>query len=114
MDFRGFTVLILAKANRICRFFRKRVFDILAETLFAKIELFSLIEVIREWGCTKVIGRFEHLLELIEMIGIIDDFRGGILDSSFDFDREIVPKLESSIDISFATITTVANHGDTP
>jgi hypothetical protein len=86
----------------------------LAEALFAKIELFSLIEIIRKRGCTKVISRFEHLLKLIEVISIVNDFIRGILDGSFDFNRECVPKLEPGIDISFATITTVANHGDTP
>ncbi len=48
------------------------------------------------------------------MIMIINNLGGFVLDGSFDFDRECVPKLESSIDFSFATITTITNHGDTP
>jgi hypothetical protein len=114
MEIIGLTVLVFAKANRICRFFGERVFDVLAEALFAKIELFSLIEIIRKRRCTNVISRFEHLLKLIEMVSIVNDLSSGILDGSFDFDRECVSKLESRINISFATITTVANHGDTP
>jgi hypothetical protein len=86
----------------------------LTEAVLAEVELLSLVDFIGEYRAANFVRGIQHVLKLIEMIGIVDELMLISIHSCLDFDGNRVPQIALRVDITFATIAAVSNHDQTP